>query len=192
MNVTKDIINDLIPLYVANECSADTRALVEEYLQRNPRQAEELRRIMNTPIPGTVPPAKCLDEVRAFGEGLVVVDQMPSKLVPDVIRNSGLKVVHRLTAEEERTIVGGAMALNEAQTRALSSLPAGQAVVYTDGSVNACRVCVPDHAGREGYLRDSPSQAEVRAHMQGRIPQVVDPESHADAVTTAEVPFPSM
>jgi ferric-dicitrate binding protein FerR (iron transport regulator) len=68
MNVTKDIINDLIPLYAANECSADTRALVEEYLQRNPRQAEELRRIMNTPIPGAVPPAKGLDEVRAFRE----------------------------------------------------------------------------------------------------------------------------
>jgi len=68
MNVTKDIINDLIPLYAANECSADTRALVEEYLQRNPRQAEELRRIMNTPIPGVVPPAKGLDEVRAFRE----------------------------------------------------------------------------------------------------------------------------
>ena len=68
MNVTQDIINDLIPLYAANECSADTRALVEEYLQRNPQQAEELRRIMNTPGPGAVPPAKGLNEVRAFRE----------------------------------------------------------------------------------------------------------------------------
>jgi ferric-dicitrate binding protein FerR (iron transport regulator) len=68
MNVTKNIINDLIPLYVANECSTDTRELVEEYLQRNPQQAEELRRIMNTPIPGAVPPAKGLDEIRAFRE----------------------------------------------------------------------------------------------------------------------------
>ena len=68
MNVTRVIIYDLIPLYVANECSADTRALVEDYLQQNPRQAEELRRIMNTPIPGVVQPAKGLDEVRAFRE----------------------------------------------------------------------------------------------------------------------------
>jgi ferric-dicitrate binding protein FerR (iron transport regulator) len=68
MNATKDVINDLIPLYMANECSADTRALVEEYLQQNPRQAEELRRIINTPVPGAVPPAKGLDEVRAFRE----------------------------------------------------------------------------------------------------------------------------
>ena len=68
MNVTKEIINDLIPLYVANECSADTRALVDEYLQRNPQQAEELRRVMGTSVPQGVPSAKSLDEVRSFRE----------------------------------------------------------------------------------------------------------------------------
>ena len=68
MNVTKEIINDLIPLYVANECSADTRALVDEYLQRNSQQAEELRRFMATSVPAAVPSAKCLDEVRSFRE----------------------------------------------------------------------------------------------------------------------------
>ena len=110
-----------------------------------------------------------LAELRAFGEGLVVVDQMPSKLVPDVIRNSAIKIVHRLTAEEERTIVGGAMALNEGQTRFLTRLAAGQAIVYTDGSVNACRVCMPDHAGSEGYLKKYPSKVEVRERMQRHI-----------------------
>ena len=68
MNITKDIINDLIPLYVANECSADTRALVEEYLQRNPAQAVELRRIMSTPVPRNVPVAQDLGEAQAFRE----------------------------------------------------------------------------------------------------------------------------
>lgn len=110
-----------------------------------------------------------LAELRAFGEGLVVVDQMPSKLVPDVIRNTGLKVVHRLTAEEERQVVGGSMCLNEAQTRLLASLPAGHAVVYSDGSVNACRVCIPDHGGREGYLLQNLSNKEVGDLMKGRL-----------------------
>ena len=68
MNVTKEIINDLIPLYVANECSADTRALVEEYLKRNPQQAKELHRIMGTSVSGAVPSARSLDEVGAFRE----------------------------------------------------------------------------------------------------------------------------
>jgi ferric-dicitrate binding protein FerR (iron transport regulator) len=68
MNVTKEIINDLIPLYAANECSADTRALVEEYLQRNPQQAEEFQRVMETSVPEAVPSANSLDEVRSFRE----------------------------------------------------------------------------------------------------------------------------
>ena len=50
MNITKNIINDLIPLYFANECSADTRALVDEYLQQDPEQAAMLRRIASTPV----------------------------------------------------------------------------------------------------------------------------------------------
>jgi hypothetical protein len=68
MKVTQDIISDLIPLYAANECSGDTRALVEEYLQQNPRKAEELRLILSTPLPGAVPPAKDLQEIHSFRE----------------------------------------------------------------------------------------------------------------------------
>jgi ferric-dicitrate binding protein FerR (iron transport regulator) len=68
MKVTKDVIDDLIPLYAANECSGDTRALVEEYLQQNPRQAEELRAIMRTSLPRAALPTKDLEETRAFRE----------------------------------------------------------------------------------------------------------------------------
>lgn len=62
MNVTKEVINDLYPLYVEKECSADTRTLVEDYLRNNPSHAEELRRVMSAPLPGAVPPAKHLAE----------------------------------------------------------------------------------------------------------------------------------
>jgi len=44
MNITRNVILDLLPLYVAGEVSADTRALVEEYLETDPdlaRVAEE-------------------------------------------------------------------------------------------------------------------------------------------------------
>jgi hypothetical protein len=36
MNVTKNVIADLLPLYEAGEASADTRALVEQYLKEHP------------------------------------------------------------------------------------------------------------------------------------------------------------
>jgi anti-sigma factor RsiW len=36
MNVTRDIIMDLLPVYVSGEASADTRRLVEEFLEEDP------------------------------------------------------------------------------------------------------------------------------------------------------------
>jgi hypothetical protein len=68
MNVTKEIIGDLFPLYAANECSADSRALIEQYLRDNPTQAEELRRIMNSALPASAPSSVGLDEVRSLRE----------------------------------------------------------------------------------------------------------------------------
>jgi hypothetical protein len=39
MNVTREVINDLWPVYAAGEASADTRALVEEFLKEDPEFA---------------------------------------------------------------------------------------------------------------------------------------------------------
>jgi ferric-dicitrate binding protein FerR (iron transport regulator) len=73
MNITKDIIADLFPLYLEKECSSDTRALVEEYFQRNPQDAQELHRIASTSLPGAAPLAKDLDETRSLREARRVV-----------------------------------------------------------------------------------------------------------------------
>jgi anti-sigma factor RsiW len=47
MKITRDIVLDLLPLYLAGEASADTRALVEEYVQTDP----ELRACARGPEP---------------------------------------------------------------------------------------------------------------------------------------------
>jgi ferric-dicitrate binding protein FerR (iron transport regulator) len=43
MNVTRDVANDLVPLYLAGEASADTRALLEEYMRANPDFARAVK-----------------------------------------------------------------------------------------------------------------------------------------------------
>jgi ferric-dicitrate binding protein FerR (iron transport regulator) len=68
MNITEPVINDLIPLYAANECSPDTRRLVEEYLQQHPRRAEEIQQILRTPIPRTTLSLPSLEEARTLQE----------------------------------------------------------------------------------------------------------------------------
>lgn len=36
MKITRDVITDLLPVYLAGEASPDTRALIEEFLDENP------------------------------------------------------------------------------------------------------------------------------------------------------------
>ena len=43
MNVTRNVILDLLPLTLAGEATADSRALVEGYFQLHPEEAKELR-----------------------------------------------------------------------------------------------------------------------------------------------------
>jgi hypothetical protein len=43
MNVTREVISDLWPVYAAGEAGADTRALVEEFLRQDPEFAELLQ-----------------------------------------------------------------------------------------------------------------------------------------------------
>lgn len=71
-----------------------------------------------------------LAEIRAYGEGLVIVDQIPAKLSPDVIKNTDLKILHRLVAADDRNFVGQAMTLTSEQNDQVARLQTGDAVVY--------------------------------------------------------------
>jgi hypothetical protein len=91
-----------------------------------------------------------LSEVRAFGQGVIVADQIPAKLAPDVIKNTHLKIAHRIVAEDDRLTLAGTMAMNEQQAQALSVLTVGQAAVFSEGDDAPVLVQVPPAKGREG------------------------------------------
>jgi anti-sigma factor RsiW len=69
MKVTRDVVKDLLTLYLAGDASRDTRALVEEWLRDDPelaRHAEQASRIdlpATPPLPPTVE-KQALDRTR--------------------------------------------------------------------------------------------------------------------------------
>lgn len=77
-------------------------------------------------------------EMRAHGEGFIIVDQVPGKLVPDVVKGSNLKIVHRLLAQDDREAVGNAMGLKPHQTNFLPNLGIGEAVIHSEELRDAC------------------------------------------------------
>ncbi len=54
-----------------------------------------------------------------------MADQVPVKLAPDVIKNTNLKIVHRIVAEDDRKVLAGTMVMNERQSNALATLTVG-------------------------------------------------------------------
>jgi hypothetical protein len=119
---------------------------------------EEAHRLLRQPPPGTGngPAAHAVEmfagllaEIRAYGEGLVVAEQIPSKLIPDVIKNTAVKVVHRLPAADDREAVGATMNLTPEQSRYLVTLVPGEAAVFTDGMDYPVLARMPDGTARE-------------------------------------------
>jgi len=92
--------------------------------------------------------ANMLSEIRAYGEGVLIAEQIPTKLAPDAIKNTNLKIIHRLVAQDDREIVGGTMNMDETQVRFLATLQAGRAVVYAEGVDHPYLVQVENHKER--------------------------------------------
>jgi hypothetical protein len=73
-----------------------------------------------------------LAEVRAHGEGVIIIDQSPAKLHPDVLRSTNTKLVHRLVAGDDRQASGASMNMARDQVRALASLAVGEAAYFPE------------------------------------------------------------
>jgi len=93
--------------------------------------------------------AGLLAEIRAYGEGLIIAEQIPDRLVPDVIKNTAVKITHRLPAADDREAVGATMNMTQAQNRFLVTLNPGEAAVFTDGMDFPLLTRMPDGTARE-------------------------------------------
>ena len=97
---------------------------------------EEAHRVMSYNSNPDSPQTKCgllfsnmLSEIRAYGQGMVIVDQVPSRLIPDAIKNTNLKIIHRLIAADDIEAVSSSMGLTTDQRTIIPRLATGQAIV---------------------------------------------------------------
>jgi len=101
--------------------------------------------------------AGLLAEIRAYGEGLIIAEQIPERLVADVIKNTAVKITHRLPAADDRDAVGATMNMTRAQNRFLVTLRPGEAAVFADGMDYPVLARMPDGTGREAASATAPT-----------------------------------
>ena len=78
-----------------------------------------------------------LSEIREPGEGLMIIDQYPSRLIPDAIKNTNFKLVHRLLAADDRNAMASCMALTNSQSQLLAMLKKGDAIIGSEQDESA-------------------------------------------------------
>lgn len=84
-----------------------------------------------------------LSEVRTYGQGILVAEQIPSKISLDVIKNTNLKVIHRLYAEDDRMILAKSIGLADKQSESIIRLRTGRAIVFHDKLNEPVMIDVP-------------------------------------------------
>ncbi|MBE5782254.1 MAG: ATP-binding protein [Clostridiales bacterium] len=84
-----------------------------------------------------------LSEVRGYGQGFIVVDQVPTRLIDDAIKNTNYKIVHRLTAPDDQEVMASCMAFRDDQKYIIPALEKGNAIICGDEDDAAAWVKIP-------------------------------------------------
>ncbi|MBQ6380265.1 MAG: ATP-binding protein [Clostridia bacterium] len=112
---------------------------------------------------GTIDPAaqlvdylnNLMAEIRAFGEGMLIVDQSPTKISEDVIKNSGTKMIHRIDNAKDIKLLTSALLIPDDKT-SISSLLLGETLIRTEGMKKPSKVKINCSNVKEDYkLSDS-------------------------------------
>ena len=72
---------------------------------------------------------RMVSELRKFGEAMVFVAQFPTQVSSEVIKNSGVRIVHKVAWMEDLKLIGSSLNLTPDQQSYVAELKVGEAVV---------------------------------------------------------------
>lgn len=85
-----------------------------------------------------------LAEMRSYGQGVIVAEQIPSKLAPDVIKNSSNKIIHRIVAIDDQEAVANTIGVDMESAIYLGNQKVGYALCHKEGMVQPVVVKVDE------------------------------------------------
>ena len=85
-----------------------------------------------------------LAELRALGVAIIIADQYPSALAPEVIKGTGTKVTFHELDTADRDILAGTMLLGPIEHEEAARLRPGEAYLFTEGYFGPRRIRTPN------------------------------------------------
>ncbi|ACL24002.1 ATP-binding protein [Chloroflexus aggregans] len=141
--------------------------------------------------------ANILAEVRGFGQGIFIAEQIPTQLVNGALGNTNLKIMHRLEDQDSFKLFCEILNLNERQKEYVRSLEPGQVIVRGRDS-RPVFVKVGNYLDRFQTSDDYPlvddsdeavKKLMSRANLSVRIPTAMQwyPENAISTSTSADI-----
>lgn len=87
----------------------------------------------NPKVAATAFVVKMLSEVRALNEAIIIADQLPTAMAPEVIKNTSLKIGHRMTSMDDRELLGSTMSADAVQMERMATFSQGKALAIYEG-----------------------------------------------------------
>ena len=104
---------------------------------------------------------RILAEMRAYGVALIVADQSPQKVTPDVIRSTSSKVVFRTVDSMDRNILASSINMDLKESDSLATLRPGSAYVFFEKIDRPVPIQTENFRSIVG-MRDTISDDEVK------------------------------
>lgn len=79
-------------------------------------------------------------EMRSYGQGVIIAEQIPSKLAPDVIKNSSNKIIQRVVSADDQEIIANTIGICEDEAIYLGTLRTGFALCHKEGMTQPVNV----------------------------------------------------
>jgi len=96
---------------------------------------------------------RMLAEMRALREGIIIADQLPTAVAAEVVKNTNIKIAHRLVAADDRKDIGQAMLLDGSQTEEIARLNPGESFLYMEGWYRPRPVKIPSENSAKEKLK---------------------------------------
>ncbi len=97
---------------------------------------------------------RMISELRKFGESMMFIAQFPSQVASEVVKNSGTRIIHRVSWPEDVAMIGDSMSLTQAQREHVTKLEVGEAVVSVSRIPKPVLIQVSADFARRGPSRD--------------------------------------
>ena len=93
-------------------------------------------------------------EMRSYGQGVIVAEQLPTKLAPDVIKNSSTKIVQRIVSSDDQQVIANTIGITGNDAVQLGFLETGYAYCHKEGMMLPTPVKIQDTVILDGIKQD--------------------------------------